>query len=112
LSLVGILPDTATGASLAQQIPAAVKLDRDAFQAQSIGLESVSLCRVGSLPAQQGMFLIDERLDSPEDRFIVHERTIPHGSRLSAADQRKSLRASDYVVVLANTIAFELPSGA
>jgi hypothetical protein len=77
LSLVGILSGTATGPSLAQQIPTAVKLDRDPLQALPIGRERFVLRRIGLLSTQQCVLLLDQQLDTTEDRFIVHERTIP-----------------------------------
>ena len=76
VGLARILSRASPRTALAQQVPAAVKLDLDLGQARAILFERVAQFGVGLLAGKQGVLLIDERLDAIQDRFVGHRRLI------------------------------------
>src|SRR5271165_1253397 len=69
---IRVLTGAAECPSLAQQVPAAVQFHRDVLQAPAVGLERLLADRVPLLAAGQRMLLVNQRLDTGQDRLVVH----------------------------------------
>ncbi len=76
LRAVRVDPGVAARAALAEEVPAAVELDRDLLEPAAVAGERVLVGGVVLLAAQEAVLLVDEGLDAVQDGLVGHEPTV------------------------------------